>query len=220
MNPSTESVPSKPPRWEPEEHPDYDRALALASLELLAELRDGGPSVRRAHVLDPREMHRRLYENVTPPGYAEYAGTFRGTVGTSLEGRDVYAASTTGASSQGFQAAMLVPADMAGFYAKCVVAFFDKPPAVEVNLPADEAGLFYVFGRIHPFLNGNGHVQRLVFAACVFERPDVQLSPAWSVHPRPYEREFLARLVEGKTTVQALVNVRSMLNRFVHPRAR
>jgi Fic family protein len=46
------------------------------------------------------------------------------------------------------------------------------------------AGLiFFHFGYIHPFLDGNGHIQRLVFGTLVVER-GLRLSSAWTIHPR------------------------------------
>lgn len=51
--------------------------------------------------------------------------------------------------------------------------------------------LFYVFGLTHPFLDGNGHVQRLGFATCVMHwNEKLTLMPQWTIHPRPYDIEM------------------------------
>ena len=49
------------------------------------------------------------------------------------------------------------------------------------------------FGKTHPFLDGNGHVQRAVFAvmAAVFDFP---LSPGFVIHPRSFDRLLAAAL--------------------------
>ncbi|TIQ21929.1 MAG: Fic family protein [Mesorhizobium sp.] len=53
---------------------------------------------------------------------------------------------------------------------------------------------FCWFGKIHPFLDGNGHVQRAIFAAMAtdFGYP---LSARFAIHPRPYDR-LLATALE------------------------
>jgi hypothetical protein len=53
------------------------------------------------------------------------------------------------------------------------------------------ASVFYALGIMHPFLDGNGHIQRLVFAACIFDRPNLELLDTWSIHIRPYGEEIV-----------------------------
>jgi hypothetical protein len=65
-------------------------------------------------------------------------------------------------------------------------------------------GLAYTFcwfGKIHPFLDGNGHVQRAIFAAMAtdFGYP---LSPRFAIHPRPFDR-LLATALEIFTRAPA-----------------
>jgi Fic/DOC family len=67
-------------------------------------------------------------------------------------------------------------------------------------------GLAYTFcwfGKIHPFLDGNGHVQRAIFAAMATDF-DYPLSPRFVIHPRPFDRllaidlEIFTRAPAGK----------------------
>lgn len=65
-------------------------------------------------------------------------------------------------------------------------------------------GLAYTFcwfGKIHPVLDGNGHVQRAIFAAMAtdFGYP---LSPRFAIHPRPFDR-LLATALEIFTRAPA-----------------
>ena len=46
---------------------------------------------------------------------------------------------------------------------------------------------FCRFGQIHPFLDGNGHVQRAVFVVMATEFGFL-LSPRFVIHPRPFDR--------------------------------
>ena len=52
---------------------------------------------------------------------------------------------------------------------------------------------FCWFGKIHPFLDGNGHVQRAVFAVMATEF-GFPLSPRFVIHPRPFDRLLAAAL--------------------------
>lgn len=79
----------KYPEWEPHTHPDYDAILHADCGVQLQRLRAGPSSIRRHFLADPRAVHKALYGQLTPPGYEEYAGTYRGTVGTTLEHRYV-----------------------------------------------------------------------------------------------------------------------------------
>lgn len=74
------------PKWHSEQHPDFDQVMSKASAEALDRLEDD-PVYRRMVLADPRDLHRSLYSPLTPPGYPEYAGTYRGTPKTTLEGR-------------------------------------------------------------------------------------------------------------------------------------
>jgi len=62
---------------------------------------------------------------------------------------------------------------------------------------------FCWFGKIHPFLDGNGHVQRAVFAVMATEF-GYPLSARFAIHPRPFDRllaialEIFTRAPSGK----------------------
>jgi hypothetical protein len=74
--------------------------------------------------------------------------------------------------------------------------------------------LFYVYGLLHPFIDGNGHIQRLIFSACLLERKDLKLHPQWTVHPRPYDIE-MALAFEKNTTEERLSAVHQVLSQYV-----
>ncbi len=90
----------KPPNWHPEDHADYDSHLQNASDAIFAVLTTASSAEQRRLALDPRPSHKQLYANLAPSGFPEYAGTYRGTVGTSLESREVDLVSQTGAAVQ------------------------------------------------------------------------------------------------------------------------
>ncbi len=47
------------------------------------------------------------------------------------------------------------------------------------------ARLISAFGYIHPFWDGNGHIQRLTFEA-LLSRKGIAMNGQWSIHPCPY----------------------------------
>ena len=81
-------------------------------------------------------------------------------------------------------------------------------PAAEGDLHPDDydklIALTYTFcrfGKIHPFLDGNGHAQRAVFAVMATEF-GFPLSPRFAIHPRPFDR-LLAIALETFTRAPA-----------------
>jgi len=92
---------------------------------------------------------------------------------------------------------------------------FAMPLSTNANIVLLEiVRLFYIFGLVHPFLDGNGHVQRLIFSACVMERGSLQLSEAWTIHPRPYGLEIKLAF-EAPTTEARLAALYSVLAAYV-----
>ncbi len=64
--------------------------------------------------------------------------------------------------------------------------FFDRAKSLPLRDGCRAASeIFWMLGRVHPFLDGNGHIQRFVFAACLLELPNGKLSELWRVYPRP-----------------------------------
>jgi fido (protein-threonine AMPylation protein) len=197
------------PEWKPHEHPDYDVVLDSQSAAALADLLAGGPAAAEAFMRDTREMHKRLYAALTPSSHPEYAGTYRGTPGTSLEKRRA--------------GALLVNSEGTRFFIEPekVKPFLDHALEQAINelispLASDgpdqliqrAVKVFYVFGMIHPYLDGNGHIQRLIFAAAVTQHPALRLLPSWIIHPRPYDIEMAAAFEMG---VDALAAIGSLL---------
>lgn len=181
-----------PPPWQAHSQPDYDaRMRSRCDALLLAIGQD--PKVRQGIFADPRTLHRELFHDFTPAGCPEYAGTYRGTVGTTLERRAIEAESQL---KPGETYVFLAPALVAGR----MLSLLDEIAQWQREADDDRSrllGLSYAFcwfGKIHPFLDGNGHVQRALFAAMAAEY-GLSLSPRFAIHPRPYDR-LLATALE------------------------
>jgi len=165
-------------------------------------------------IADPREVHQRLYEALTPENHQEYAGNYRGTPGTTLEWRRCGVLREDDNSFQEF----LAPHKILGWLKTLsdqAHKIFKLPHETSSDIVLSEiVRLFYLFGMIHPFLDGNGHIQRLIFSACVIERNSLQLSRAWTIHPRPYDIEIKLAF-EAPTPAVRLAALRRVLAAYV-----
>jgi fido (protein-threonine AMPylation protein) len=174
------------PEWQAYTMPDYDATMTRACAAVHQRILDDA-AYRSELLTDPRPLHRALFAEFAPPNFPEYAGTFRGAEGTSLQGR------RSGAPQ------LFSPAKSFSF---------DEPENVAAGLdyllsdirrelaPAKSAPpyaqlltlthLFCWFGKIHPFLDGNGHIQRALFAAAATEL-GIPLAARFAIHPRPFD---------------------------------
>jgi hypothetical protein len=147
---------------------------------------------RKSILTDPRDLHRELFSDFTPLGYCEYAGTYRGTAGTSLESRSVDAAGVWDPSQRyTFTAPENVEAAMKVLLTSTTNTLVGKKTDYQNLVSASIA--FGFFGMIHPFLDGNGHMQRAIFAATITEF-GYPLSSRFAIHPRPFDTVFAMML--------------------------
>lgn len=203
----------QPLKWLPHELPTYDEVLELKCGAELQRLVRAASQERLGFICDTREVHHRLYSALAPAEHPEYAGTYRGTPGTALEGRRSGVLREDG-FHQEFAAPERVEQllNMVVDQAKKIFALRSSSNA-KVVLP-EIVRLFYIFGLVHPFLDGNGHVQRLIFAACVLEQSSLQLSEAWTIHPRPYDLEIKLAF-EASTAEERLAALYIVLAAYV-----
>jgi hypothetical protein len=152
------------------------------------------PARRQAIFRDPRDLHRELFASFTPPSCDEYAGTYRGTPGIALAGRRSIAESQL---QPGTNYEFCAPGEVTGRMNHLLHETRGLVGEASVDRYGKLLGLTYSFcwfGKIHPFLDGNGHVQRSLFAAMATEF-GFPLSPRFAIHPRPYDR-LLATALE------------------------
>lgn len=171
-------------KWQAHDANDFDNAMQAACDTLLRSIR-ADSSLRREILDDPRPLHARLYHPFAPRSNPEYAGTYRGTPGTSLELKAAGAIGAQDSKEYYFAYADEVEGRMANLrlaIADCLRDSRDDGDGL-VSL----AYVFSEFGKIHPFLDGNGHVQRALFAAMATEF-GFTLSARFAIHPRPFGR--------------------------------
>jgi fido (protein-threonine AMPylation protein) len=205
---------NKPLEWRPHDLPIYDEVLNTGCAAEAQRLATADSEARLKFITDPREVHARLYASLTPASHPEYAGTYRGTAGTTLEHRRSGVLRDDDHSFQEF-----VSPDKVALLGKEVTRQAEKVFALPRETPPGDVlseivRLFYAFGLVHPFLDGNGHIQRLIFTACVLERDALSLSSTWTIHPRPYDIE-IKRAFEASTTEARLADLRAVLSAYV-----
>jgi fido (protein-threonine AMPylation protein) len=181
------------PVWQLHAAPDYDLVMARECAALGHRIRSD-PAFRRDFLHDPRTCHRDLFKRFAPISFPEYAGTYRGTPGTTLEHRPIHATSITDGSRHfAFTPPEHVPARAAQLLATVEREREEARRADRYVQLLYLTHLFAWFGAIHPFLDGNGHVQRALFAAAAAEL-DIPLSSRFAIHPRSYDRLLASQL--------------------------
>ncbi len=175
-----------PPKWQAHTADNYDSTMAARCSQLLVEI-VADLSRRRAILADPRQLHSELFASFAPPDHAIYAGTYRGAPGTVLANRRISAESQL---EPGGEYEFCLPGEVQPRMTELLKV--TRNLLRESN--ADDYGklialsyTFCWFGKIHPFLDGNGHVQRAILAAMATEF-GYPLSARFAIHPRPYDR--------------------------------
>ena len=184
---SKEPAMTTAPEWQAYARPNYDAVMTQACTDLQQKILIDA-AYRSSILTDPRDLHRTLFTGITPPGYPEYAGTYRGAAGTSLEGRrsgapQVFSPQKSFSFEEPEDVAARLDFMLSEVRRELIPARSATPFAQLLTL----THLFCWFGKIHPFLDGNGHVQRALFAAAASELA-IPLAARFATHPRPFDR--------------------------------
>jgi fido (protein-threonine AMPylation protein) len=189
-----------PPPWQAHEVANYDHDMTARCAMLQGEI-VADPARRQAILTDPRDLHHELFAPFAPPGHSEYAGTYRGSLGTTLANRRM---SSESQLKPGGSFQFSPPGEVAGRMSELLRSTHDVLGDTNTEEFGRLIALTYTFcwfGKIHPFLDGNGHVQRALFAAMATEF-GYPLSLRFAIHPRPYDR-LLATALEIFTRAPA-----------------
>ncbi|MDN5786365.1 Fic family protein [Pseudorhodobacter sp.] len=210
---SAEPVPAKPTQ--------ITLAATAAERALLEQrcdtaetrFRSAVPEQLRHLALHPTATHCYLFHGLCP-SMPEAVGGFRGTPGTRLQNaRRVVLVKGT---ADGLRRAD--PCDAPDRVAAQMellqqdMQIFWNTQRQPDCLPA-LADMTFRFFRIHPFLDGNGHVWRLILIALA-RRAGLRVSADWTVHARPYGPEFSLALQMFSTRPDLLA---SQLSGFATP---
>lgn len=166
---------------------------------ILSDLLAQPPEKAARALADPRALHRNAYAPLTPPDHPEFAGNFRGADFPSL--RTAYVSSAFDAREG---AGILAPPEdiekLMRDYAAAVLAVSRAVPATPREALRLYGRLTIALGVIHPFLDGNGHIQRLTLQ-WLLQKAGFRMAPAWSIHPCPYGETVHRALAGGQLDV-------------------
>ena len=159
---------------------------------LLRDLRRK-PATSYSLLLDTHSAHQKLFAGLTPSDRGFYAGHYRGEKPEPLLSMRAFVGGEEKALPGIVDDAM---SKLRGRI-KDHLSILDKQhrdpvttPEIDflLNLVAAVASIFCDFLQIHPYVNGNGHIARLMVVA-MFGRYGFWIT-GWSVHPRPPEPKY------------------------------
>lgn len=192
---------SQDPPWSIKDHPRAAEYLGRAAQGILERLRTGSGEDRLAFLCDTRAVHRELFAPLTPEGYAAYAGSYRGEAGSVLEHRKaaIHYKNIEGLKER-YPA--LNPAEVIPYMAT-LEDFIRETFLAAEGFDTDiyftrMVRIFGMFSKIHPYLDGNGHISRTMMILLA-ERRGIEVSPTWTIHPRPYGIEMAIAFEHYKT---------------------
>lgn len=154
-----------------------------------ARIQSSSLSEKQQFLLDTRQIHRELFKKYTASKGFDFAGVYRGTLGSRVE---YWHSFVRVPSSDGHTrkinkiAPKYVRGSMEKFNAR-LQGFLDKG-IHRSNLP-EIVDLFHHFLSIHPYADGNGRIARLL-TACVANNAGFSVAPSWVSNERPYDSDF------------------------------
>ncbi len=176
--------------------PSARQALAARSLDARDALAAMDASAQFDAIRDTRQLHHALFGGFAPARWPDAAGTYRGTPDTSVAAapRAVFLArKVPGLRSRDMcMPASEVPEAMAAFALRLRVLWDNRPGHASAYRDAAYASLADTtaqFFSIHPFMDGNGHIWRLVLPVLA-DRLGLYARAEWTVDQRPYGPEF------------------------------
>ena len=169
--------------------PGLRKSLPAALAGLAAELDIASEEERLRALCDTRGLHRRLFGPLLPEALQHAAGTYRGTSGTPLEHLERAVFITRQApglrSQHQCTASGEVGAAMQAL-ADRIARLWHGPAPDRDQAYSDLAEVTHGFLAVHPYMDGNGHVYRLILPV-LGQRLGLQARSDWTLHPRPYD---------------------------------
>ena len=182
--------PADCPAWEYDNHPDRKTVLQKEIKSILIELRKQQINALDS-VVDTRNVHHRLFNQLTPPDCPYYASHYRGENFRCLKFNQVGIRSDT---RVGFKPHLVhgYMDELGGIVKEAAAALDEGMKAPDAKIPSKDKILYIVaatcrifelFLRIHPYVNGNGHIARFCIWALLGR---YGLWPTkWPIDPRP-----------------------------------
>jgi fido (protein-threonine AMPylation protein) len=192
--------------WEYKDHPLRNTELPTKAAEILNKISEREISI--ASILsDSREIHLHLFKNLAPTDNPYYAGHYRGEdfenlknywVGVASDPRVGYAPSIVQDSMDLFadiSRQTLVDLDSTNNHD---LLELDQKICITVEKACD---LFELFLRIHPYINGNGHIGRIMLWGVLQKYGYNPIR--WTIDTRPFDppySDYIKKFRSGERT--------------------
>jgi len=193
-----------PPVWDVQSNPLSRAALLDATRRTLEALLAASKADQRAFLCDSRAVHRGLFLPFAPGGYEVYAGNYRGLPDSPLEKRRtaVFFRNVEGLKERDPAAPPHLVAERMAALAAFTAETLDYDYDPRSYFPRC-AKIFADFCKIHPYLDGNGHIVRMMLVLLA-KRRGLGVRPGWTVHPRPYSHAMGICLQNNKAFPELL----------------
>jgi fido (protein-threonine AMPylation protein) len=176
---------SKFPTWSA--RGDNSVADEISVGEVWRELKSSCRSNQIDFLVDTRKIHHRLFQCRVPVDFEVYAGHYRGEDYPALAMRRAsitYHRPLTGLDKYvSFIEPQFVAPEMATLGEKIALINFDEEDSVVYFY--NIVSIFRRYSAIHPYVNGNGRISRLVLGLLAHMN-NINVSPEWTFHIRPY----------------------------------
>ncbi len=184
------------PPWEYRDRPDSSSVIQRRLERVLVDLRSSRGSALGL-VSDTRRVHRQLFFELTPKGYDYYAGNYRGSdhrclkyqhVGIQGDPRVGFRAEHVGQAIKEMQEELrsgIVGLDGAFTLPNAKLSRQKKLHFLVVFV----SRMFVHFLTIHPYVNGNGHIARLMVWAVLGRYG--YWPKRWPIEPRTGDPEYV-----------------------------
>jgi fido (protein-threonine AMPylation protein) len=181
------------PEWQYGEHPNREESLRAATELLIVDLLAGKyPPETLAH--DTRAIHERLFKNLAPPGHEYYAGTYRGSHQKCLRNYNVRIPSDPRVGARADVVFREMPKlgeaisnsikELDAIF-RAAIAASNPVPEIDrlVGVVRVACKAFVSFLTVHPYVDGNGHVARVLLWSILIKFGYVP--DRWPIEPKP-----------------------------------
>lgn len=207
------------PHFDYEHVPQHRERLRERTQEVVSGLRRRQLDPSRS-AADSREVHKRLFTQLTPPGHDYFAGHYRGEAFRCLKfyGVHVPSDSRVGLRPESVLSVMGAFATEVGRgFASLDATHGDpqRPPGDKLVTTVRFACMvFERFLAVHPYANGNGHAARFITWAILGHYNYWPRN--WPIEPRPPNPDYGSMIVEHRNG-NSLPFVTFMLQNLLPP---
>jgi Fic/DOC family len=184
------------PPWEYKNVQNHEAILQARTKQLMGAIFDAQSSAIVRLLKETRRVHAGYFRGLTPPNFDYYAGNYRGSdfpclrdriVGIASDRRVGHSPGIVERSMYEFASEVQDTIDEIDFLFRISPDTMSDAEKL-VRCSQLLAALFVYFLEIHPYVNGNGHMGRLIVIAGL--KRQGYYASRWPLHPRPQDPPY------------------------------